>query len=487
MALAPFFDRIYGSLGGRLAVSREALESKLVDTVVGIRVGAPLTRNDRWIAELSINLLARLYPRIAISAPAPGLDQFLKSAATINTAIEFADHAPDELTIAVGPGSSTPCICASATGWVARRARSPSPSGLDNPYSAAAAAALAVAELFRCIFVKAQPTARDYAFSLLDFGSTTGADVPVGETAIGSVPVIGVGAVANAALWALSRDDGVEGELIVLDPQPIELSNLQRYVLTQHGDKDQLKVFIARDRCSRPRLTLNPVLSDLDAFCKSGDFRYPVAIVSVDNVDGRRAAQALLPKLLINGWTGEASLGASWHEFGSGTACLACLYHPTESGPSPTEIAAKRFGLNPWRVAELWVNQLPLSSDEVKTVAYALGVKEDDLNNWRGKPFSELYTDVVCGLVPLDLKGVGKIEMVPLAHQSALAGVLMAAEFIKRVRPDLRSISQPESLVSWEDVLLAPPTNWRKPRRKEEGCICGDEDYQRSFTKKWAA
>jgi len=35
--------------------------------------------------------------------------------------------------------------------------------------------------------------------------------------------------------------------------------------------------------------------------------------ISVDNASTRRAAQALLPKLIINGWTGDQSLGASWH------------------------------------------------------------------------------------------------------------------------------------------------------------------------------
>ncbi|MCL4319141.1 MAG: hypothetical protein M1596_04520, partial [Firmicutes bacterium] len=83
--------------------------------------------------------------------------------------------------------------------------------------------------------------------------------------------------------------------------------------------------------------------------------------------------------------------------------------------------------------------------------------------------------------------GVGKIETVPLAHQSALAGILMAAELIKRTQPELAALSQPETLVSWDDVLREPPTIWGKPRAREKGCICGDSDYQKVYAQKWCA
>ena len=104
---------------------------------------------------------------------------------------------------------------------------------------------------------------------------------------------------------------------------------------------------------------------------------------------------------------------------------------------------------------------------------------------WRGKSLGDLYTDVVCGAVPLDVRGVGRVETVPLAHQSALAGILMAAELLKRTRPELAALSQPEPLVSWDNVLQAAPGIWRKPRAREIGCICGDPDYQAIYAQKW--
>ncbi len=175
----------------------------------------------------------------------------------------------------------------------------------------------------------------------------------------------------------------------------------------------------------------------------------------------------------------------SWHILSRDAACLACLYHPHGIGPSATEQAAKALGLTPERAAALWARREPLSEEDIKTAAAALGTGEVTLSPWRGKYLGDLYTDVVCGAVPLDLKGVGRLETVPLAHQSALAGILMAAELIKRTHPKLDGISQPEPLASWDNVLQRPPVTWKKPRVRETGCICGDPIYQAVYRDKW--
>ena len=137
------------------------------------------------------------------------------------------------------------------------------------------------------------------------------------------------------------------------------------------------------------------------------------------------------------------------------------------------------------RAATLWVTRAPLSNDERKAAAKVLGVKPAVLKPWRNKPIGELYTDVVCGAVPLDIGGAGREEVVPLAHQSVLAGILMAVELLKRCQPELASISQPETLISWDDILRPAPKNWKKPRPRENGCICGDQVYQSVYREKW--
>jgi hypothetical protein len=66
-----------------------------------------------------------------------------------------------------------------------------------------------------------------------------------------------------------------------------------------------------------------------------------------------------------------------------------------------------------------------------------------------------------------------------------MAGILLAAELVKRSSRKLSAIAQIEPLVSWDDILRPPPTVWTKPRPREKGCICGDPDYQSVYRKKW--
>lgn len=120
MALAPFFDRVYGSIGGHLSVSRESLTTLLEGTTVGVLCGPRPSPNDLWIAELSTNLLSRLYPRIAISAPGKHKTALEGLASTINPNIEIAEGAPASTTICVGMKEKAGSIYPSSSGWVAR-------------------------------------------------------------------------------------------------------------------------------------------------------------------------------------------------------------------------------------------------------------------------------------------------------------------------------------------------------------------------------
>jgi hypothetical protein len=486
VGLAPFFDRVWGALGGHLAVSRASLTAALDGVTVGICIGPRVRHNDDWIAELATNLLARLYPRIALCGPAARVAALAELARGINPNIELVSEAPGCHTIAVGTAPIDGAIHAGASGWVAHihHAQSPS-SGPANPYAAGVAACLACAELFRRVFLSSPPGA-DLSVSLINFDASTGADFSISKAALGEVLFVGVGAVGNAALWALSRDTKVHGLLRLIDPEDVELSNLQRYVLALHTDVGMSKVTLAERALLGAQLAVEMHKVTLEDFAKANESdSTPITVVSVDNADGRRSAQALLPRLVINGWTGGEALGASWHEFSRDAACLACLYHPRGQGVSAIEQAAKTFGLPFERAALLWVSRQPLTDADIYTAAKALGVSDSVLKPWRGRALGDLYTDVACGAVPLDLTGVGKLETVPLAHQSALAGILMAAELIKRTQKRLTTLAQSESLVSWDNILRPPPAIWAKPRAREPGCICGDSDYQLVYRQKW--
>lgn len=486
MALAPFFERIYGALGGHLSVSRDSLTAVLDNVTVGIRCGADLGANDDWIAELSTNILARLYPRLAISGAENRCAALRGLAQRINPQIEFTTDAPGAHTVCVGSPAGDGPILPSATGWVARVDHSRHRhSGPANPYSAAASAAMACAELFRRVFLKVGPEP-DVSVSLLNYDRHSGSDLALPKGTLGDVAFVGVGAVGNAALWALARHSRIAGQLHLIDPEELTLLNLQRYVLGTLADVSRSKVALGQAALSGTHLSVELCKNSLQEFAHAkGGFDLPTIAISVDNIETRRSAQALLPRLIVNGWTGDAALGASWHVFSRDAACLACLYHPHGQGRSATEQAARALGLSHDRAVILWVTRQGLTEEDIGTAAAALGVEAATLEPWLGKPLGDLYTDVVCGAVPLDVAGVGRLETVPLAHQSVLAGVMMAAELVKRTLPKVGALAQAEAVVSWDNVLKAAPKIWRKPRAREIGCICTDRDYQAVYKAKW--
>lgn len=486
MALAPFFDRVYGAVGGHLAVSRETLSALLASNAVGISCGTNLTPNDVWISELTVNLMARIYPRLSITGPRHQVSRLKAIANSINPNIEFVDTAPRFTSVFIGKTPEGGSIAPSASGWVAHIYHSAlPPQGPDNPYAAGAAAALACGELFRRIFLQVSRE-HDLALSLLDFGTESGARRELNAGTVGKVIFVGVGAVGNAGVWALARDRRTKGNLLLVDPEDMTLLNLQRYVLGTVADVSHSKVALAKRALKDSQFAVEEHQLTLEKFADSRKgVDIPTICISVDNEDGRRSAQALLPRLVVNGWTGDRALGVSWHILSRKAACLACLYQPHGQAPSATEQAARALGLTVERATLLWITRQPISDDDLETAAKTLGVDPTALSPWRGKPLGDFYTEVICGSVPLDIKGVGRVETVPLAHQSALAGILMAAELVKRTNPMLRRLAQSEPLASWDDVLLQPPTLWTRPRPREAGCICGDPDFQGVYRRKW--
>jgi hypothetical protein len=486
VALPRFFDRVYSAVGGHLAVSRGDLAESLSEVIVGLKCGAELSQNERWIAELAANLLVRLYPRIAIKASGEQKASLRELVSKINPDVEIVDDAPAELTIGVGAIKDGASLYPSAAGWVSHLDHAGSRvSGTANPYAAGAAAAFAVGELFRRVFLGSKPE-KDFALSLLNFDNWSGSTEELPSSSLGDVLFVAVGAVGNAALWALSRDQNRIGQLTLIDNEELELSNLQRYILGTNKDISKQKVNLGKRALAHTHISVQTYKSTLESFAQeSGGIKIPTVCISVDNVAARRAAQALLPRLIINGWTGDKALGTSWHIFSRDAACLACLYQPHGEGISQTEQAARALGLSSERAALLWVTRVPLSDGDIAAAAKKLGVAREELDAWRGRSLGDLYTDVVCGAVPISLPVANRVETVPLAHQSALAGILMAAELVKRTNLEFSSMSQQEPLISWDDILRPPPGIWVKPRARESGCICGDPDYQMVYRTKW--
>ena len=108
MALAPFFSRAYSAIGAHLGITREELEKVLSGQIVGIHLSpaCSVEGNEKWIAELLVNLLARLYPILSLSGNETAIKALSASALSINPDIEICS-CPNQATVAVHIGGDT--------------------------------------------------------------------------------------------------------------------------------------------------------------------------------------------------------------------------------------------------------------------------------------------------------------------------------------------------------------------------------------------
>ncbi len=338
--------------------------------------------------------------------------------------------------------------------------------------------------------------------------ATSSADegaVPIAEAEpvdLGEFFLVGGGAIGQAAALALSEVDAV-GVMHVVDPETVTLSNLQRYVLTRAEDVGAVKVDLIQDAVRNNAFGLKGAASGLEVKPfrgKWGDSEEHLdahqVLVALDTARDRITVAATAPRHAYNAWTQVADLGWSRHEEFSVKPCLACLYYPSRPRSHDHELIAEAVRQTPLRVlAYLTYNlpigyplpsvpaiaELPAPPDAVRWTQVALiedllddgVIEQTQRNEWAEKTVGLLYRDGICagGLLPVgDLPGEA---LVPLAHQSALAGILLAAELCWSRSPSLtaRRDSQVEHRY---DVLRGFPQVFGRPRERTSHCRCED-------------
>ncbi len=248
MALADFHGRAAIAAAQVIAgFDEHAFRVALEEVCVGISFDrdAAETREGRALLDLTVRLLARLYPSIAVQ-PAAGTGVFAGQltdlATAINPHITLTDHT--DLGIAVGRNASAfdRTIFAGSCAWTATLSQNTPQATGDSriPFGAGAAACLAAAAVFRTVLLD-QTDQTDVTFSCLD-GVDPISD-PVIPDDLWNLPepavLVGCGAIGQAAVWALARSP-LRGDLFLVDGELIELSNMQRYVLTTRKDEDEV-------------------------------------------------------------------------------------------------------------------------------------------------------------------------------------------------------------------------------------------------------
>lgn len=509
MALANFFDKAAVAAAQALqGIDYASLSASLESRVVGLAFDdhAVARPEGKLALELAINLFARLYPRLAIipdgTQAEASVENLIAIAHSINPEIEIGtDTSATAAILAVGDTvvkATAPVVYMGSDGWVARiSSLGPVKSGDSlNPFGAAAAACFGAANIFRLLFDAHLPDGKideSFSLSLLNYDplSAEPYNPPLKPIDLGESYVVGIGAVGNGALWALARTPELSGVLHVIDHETVELSNLQRYVLTTQKDIDRPKVLLAEEHFAGTSIDVRPHRQKWGEFLRNVPaWNFERIAVAVDNAEDRQAIQAALPKWVVNAWTQPGDLGVSRHGFIGDDACLTCLYFPDETGQHLDRIVASAMRIPEayMEIRTLLYTNAPIGRGLLAQAADAMGVPLESLLQFEHEPIRVFYTRAICGGVVLRLGGsVGgnhQMAAVPLAFQSALAGVMLAAELVAHAG-GLRDKAFPATTKI--DLLRPLGSHLSLHIRKHLSgyCICQDADYVNAYSSKY--
>ena len=491
MSVPDYFRRNAVAIAQAISGSdEERLQTMLGDVCVGVTLGSDAGGSEgRAALDLLIRLLARLYPAIAVRDESDsGADrEAAKLARRVNPKVNLSRKPTIEVAIgSVSGGGSPPrTVFAGCSGWTARlSAHIPQACGSsNNPFGAGLTACLAAADVFRHVFLPGAELNRDLEFTTPFACAATADDADV-TGHIGGIVLAGAGAVGNAAAWALSRAQ-VQGSIEIVDDESIDLGNLQRYVLAERDAEGKQKAeFVASKFVGT--LTADAYGCSLAEFLDRKGSSTDLVLLALDSANDRRAAQASLPRRICNAWTQPGDVGVSVHNFTNG-ACVSCLYQPEDQQRSEDVIIAESFGVSD-RLMEVRTllhkgEGAPMSL--LQAIAGARGVELEKLLPFEGRPLRDLYSEGFCGgaVIPLDRIGAPTDDVhVPLAHQSALAGVLLGASAV------IVGLSEPDhSMVAQFDVLKPQGQFQVYPVAKDSGgrCICQDLDYVEVYRDKY--
>ena len=213
-----------------------------------------------------------------------------------------------------------------------------------NPVGAYVAACMGAAELFKAIFAKYQqrPRIGSLIFSAFDYGFRTmplyNPPIPPSVN-INDINFISMGAINSAVLYTLCSISGAIIEASIVEPENLDVSNLNRYAFSLAEDainkisKIDSALKFAGSNLNTKRLIKLPFEKITDPLDTND-----LAVIGVDNVEGRWAVQRGNPsQVLCGGTTGTGEIQISTFSKTEEGACMGCLYpEPLPTGTIPT-------------------------------------------------------------------------------------------------------------------------------------------------------
>lgn len=509
MSLAEYFERNAQAAASLVqGFDASVLASLLEAEIVGIAVDgtAEASEEGRASVDLTLRLLSRVYPKLAITglsgASAKYLTTLRNLALAINPRIELFTSLTSATKLLVfgqtrprGRTQARPRTWyVGSDNWIARISNAgPVGSGSTfNPLGAGAAACVAVANVFRAVFVRELGEAAldtELSTSLIDMRpSTEGQENPlISRVHLQDVHLVGAGAIGNGVLWALSKMP-CDGTLHIVDGERVSDSNLQRYVMLTLADRDREKATIAAEWVRRDGLVVKPHVSHWASYVATvPGYKMDIVLSAVDTANARIQIQASLPRRIFNGWTQRGEAGVSRHEdFLGSMACLACLYLPakTSTNEDVLVVRALRLPEDPQTIQEVrrrLQKQEPTERTFLEQIATAANLPYEKLSAFENRPLRDLYVEGVCGGQVMEFHEAAlqaKAE-VPMGFQSALSGILLAAE-LARPTPLVHTVTQIDMLGTFPER-----PGRAQAKTKSPPCLCLDQDFIDVYREKY--
>lgn len=157
--------------------------------------------------------------------------------------------------------------------------------------------------------------------------------IPRGRLDLGHVDVISGGAITNATVYALLRVPELSADLRVIEPETLDLTNLNRYPLSRRSDDKQPKVGVL-EGYSRGSFKISGIQARFDDSWSAllGDLA-PRVMVGADQIPVRWAVQHAAPQWMqVSGTSHFFAMASSHHPDGP---CAGCAHPIDERGDDP--------------------------------------------------------------------------------------------------------------------------------------------------------
>lgn len=418
MALANFFDK--AALGASQILhdyDRSSFEETLNNNNIAIVFGwnATSTFEGRIALELIVRLSARLYPNLQFintSGNAKFEQNLLEIAKSINPDINL--NIVKKPTVYLVSGSvkfdteSSPVYYIGSSEWNAffSSKKNIGFGKSKNIFGAAAAACFGTSNVFRKVFEAQLPFGEvdsDFSFSVFHFAKNyVGLDEPClkNDINIEELLLVGVGAIGNSVLWAFKNIPLISGKLHLIDKEKIELSNLQRYLLSEQKNIDYLKVDVGESFLKNSSLQVTKSSTSWQEYMlERKNWNIKKVAVCLDSAEDRIAVQAALPKVIYNAWTQQESIGISRHQDFLNSSCLTCLYFPTHKKSSRSEEISNNLGIPQHErlVRKYLAEGKPVDTELLNLVSQAKNIEFEKLGKYKDVHIEVFHSKTVCG------------------------------------------------------------------------------------------